>query len=87
MQKNIGLSKGTSLHLYPGYMGLTCKLRVLEVDETDGTQRILSLVSLLLEKFDEIFGKEVSTLNCPLDSLIANLPLHLDNLVCIPLKL
>ena len=74
MHKGICFPKNVALHLYPDCMGPVSKQNVLEADAIAETRTSLSLESLLFGKFDEIFGKEVSNLNCPWDSLTDNLP-------------
>lgn len=74
MHKGIYFPKDVALHLYPDSMGPVSKQNVLEADAKAEMRTSLSLESLLFGKFDEIFGKEVSNLNCPWDSLTGNLP-------------
>ena len=64
----------------PDCIGPVSKQNILEADLTVEMQTSLSLESLLFGKFEEIFGEEVSTLNCPWGSLSANLPPHLGKL-------
>ena len=61
-------------------MGPVSKQNNLEADVTAEMQTSLSLESLLFGKFDEIFGEEVSTLNCHRGSLTDNLPPRLGKL-------
>ena len=85
MHKGICFPKDTALHLYPNCMGPVYEENILEADMTTEMQTGLSLESLLFGKFDEIFGEEVSTLNCPWGSLTANLSPGLGNLADIRL--
>ena len=68
------------MHLYLDCIGPVSKQNNLEADVTTEMQTSLSLESLLFGKFDEIFGEEVSTLNCHRGSLTANLPPRLGKL-------
>ena len=81
MHKGICFPKDVTLHLYPDCMGLASKENILEADVTTEMQTGLSMEYLLFGKFDEIFGEDVSTLNCLWVSLTANLPPRLGNLV------
>ena len=80
MHKSICFPSGAALHLYPDCMGPIFMHNILEADLTAEVQTRLSLESLLFGKFDEIFGEEVSTLNCPWGSLTTNLAPRLGNL-------
>ena len=78
MHKGICFREDVALHLYHDCMDPVSKQNILEADATTEMQTVLSLESLLFDKFDEVFGEEVC--NCPWGSLTANMPLHLDNL-------
>ena len=69
MHKNIYFPTDAALHLYPDCMDPVSKQIILKADVTAGMQTRLSLESLLFGKFDEIFGEEVPTLNCPFRQL------------------
>lgn len=76
MHKYIGRNKRDALHGHPSWMCLGNKLSTFDADVTGGMKKSLSLVSLPLDKFNEIFREDIFTLNCLVGFLTASLLLH-----------